>query len=106
MGEFTTHKYILKDRKPVICADLRVWASWFEEVGNRRVGNTEVGDLVVNTIFLGLDHSFGSGPPILWETMVFDGEWGNQERCAGSWEQAEEMHRRMVEKVKKQQGVQ
>lgn len=29
----------------------------------------------VSTVFLGLDHNFGSGgPPILWETMIFNVE--------------------------------
>lgn len=26
---------------------------------------------VVSTVFLGIDHSFGFGPPLLFETMVF-----------------------------------
>jgi hypothetical protein len=25
----------------------------------------------VSTVYLGMDHSFGDGPPLLWETMVF-----------------------------------
>jgi hypothetical protein len=25
----------------------------------------------ISTVWLGLDHSFGSGPPLLFETMVF-----------------------------------
>jgi hypothetical protein len=27
----------------------------------------------VSTVFLGLDHAFRGGPPVLWETMVFGG---------------------------------
>lgn len=26
----------------------------------------------VSTVFLGLDHSWGGGPPLLWESMVFN----------------------------------
>lgn len=29
------------------------------------------GHTVVSTVFLGLDHNFGFGPPVLWETMLF-----------------------------------
>lgn len=37
----------------------------------------------ISTVFLGLDHQYGSGPPILWETMVFGGVLdGFQERYA------------------------
>ena len=37
----------------------------------RRIGLTEIGPYVVSTVFLALDHSFGEGPPVLFETMVF-----------------------------------
>ena len=30
-----------------------------------------MGPVEVSTIFLGMDHSFGSGDPVLWETMIF-----------------------------------
>ena len=28
-------------------------------------------EIYVSTVFLGIDHNFGDGPPILYETMVF-----------------------------------
>jgi hypothetical protein len=28
--------------------------------------------MTVSTIFLGVDHGFGVGPPLLWETLVHD----------------------------------
>lgn len=37
----------------------------------RQVGYTEIGSYVVSTVFLVLDHQFGEGPPVLYETMVF-----------------------------------
>jgi hypothetical protein len=36
-----------------------------------RVGLTEVGPYVVSTVWIGLDHSWGQGPPVIFETMVF-----------------------------------
>lgn len=42
---------------------------------SRRVGRTETGGYLVSTIHLVIDHNFGSGPPLIFETMVFkDGE--------------------------------
>src|SRR5258705_6138330 len=38
---------------------------------DKRVAETTVGELWVSTVFLGLDHSYLDGPPILFETMVF-----------------------------------
>jgi hypothetical protein len=32
---------------------------------------TTVGDYLVSTVFLGLDHGFYDTPPLLWETMIF-----------------------------------
>ena len=34
---------------------------------------TDKGQITVSTVHLVLDHRFGSGPPILWETLVFEG---------------------------------
>ena len=37
----------------------------------RIVAKDRVGPVEVSTIFLGMDDSFGSGDPVLWETMIF-----------------------------------
>lgn len=39
------------------------------------VAKTDVGDVRVSTVFLGVDHSFGGGIPILYKTMIFGGCW-------------------------------
>lgn len=54
---------------------LLAWAQWFE-TGDRVVLRTTIGyeGGTVSTIFLALDHDYsGVGPPVLWETLVFDG---------------------------------
>lgn len=94
-----TDKYILIDRKAVKEPDLLKWGRWLE-TADRIVGQTEIGESRVSTVFLGLDHAYGGGEPLLFETMVFDGALdGEQERCT-TWEQAEEMHERMCEQVR------
>ncbi len=93
-----TKKYILKDRVPVLVEDLLEWGRKFE-VQDRVVGHDVVGDVRVSTVFLGLDHSWGDGPPLLFETMVFGGEFdGEMERCS-TWEEAEVQHAAMLRKV-------
>ena len=54
------------------CLDLLTWARWFE-TANRHVGRDTIGDADVSTVFLGTDHAWNGGPPVLWETMVFGG---------------------------------
>jgi hypothetical protein len=57
---------------PVPEPDLLTWARWMEENREMRVLLDELpGGIRVSTVFLGLDHSFGQGPPVLFETMVF-----------------------------------
>jgi hypothetical protein len=51
------------------------WARRMEDQEYRIIGNTQIGDVEVSTIWLGLDHHWGGGPPILFETMIFGGEY-------------------------------
>jgi hypothetical protein len=92
-------KYILDGHEAKPCYDLMHWAHWFASA-NRRVDETIVGDKRVSTVFIGLNHQYGEGPPLLFETMIFapdnDGEY--QTRCT-TWEEAEEMHRKAVESL-------
>ena len=49
----------------------------------------------VSTVFLGLDHrSTGSGPPLVFETMIFSDikEIDGYQSRSSSWEEAEKMH--------------
>jgi hypothetical protein len=94
-------RYILVGQTPVPEPNLETWAIWFE-TADRIVARDEVGASLVSTVFLGLDHSFGKGPPILFETMVFtDGDGGADERRCSTWAEAETQHREVVEQLKR-----
>jgi len=93
-----TDTYILDGRNPIPCADFMTRARWFE-TSDRQVAKTDFGDVRVSTVFLGLDRSFGQGPPLLFETMIFGGPFDQdkyQERCS-TWEEAEAQHAEAVE---------
>lgn len=98
-------RYILgEDGKTPVECELMEWVNWFENANEkRRVARTELpdGGPVVSTVFLGLDYSFRSGPPLIFETMAF-GEDGDEEGCerTSTWDQAEAAHAAMVEKLK------
>jgi hypothetical protein len=65
--------YILDaDGQPQLEPDLLRWAAW-SEGAPRRVARSTVGEAKVSTVFLGVDHAFGSGPPILFQTVIFNG---------------------------------
>jgi hypothetical protein len=95
--------YILDDEHNAVpCDDLMQWAVWFQDINNRRVAYTDLpGGGYVSTVFLGIDHNFRGGTPLLYETMVF--KTGSehdelQERCS-TWAQAEAMHAEVLRVV-------
>lgn len=94
-----TDKYILDGHKPVAIDDLLEWGKWFE-TANRTVSKTKINDVEISTVFLGLNHNFGEGVPILFETMVFGGKLDQEMERYATWEEAEEGHERWVIKVK------
>lgn len=94
----TSKKFILVGTQIEPARDLLAWARWFE-TADRHIGDEQIGACRVSTIFLGIDHSFGGGPPVLFETMVFTDDSGAEswsERCCTHAE-ALEMHARGCE---------
>ena len=96
--------YILDGQTPVPCDDIMEWGRWFEQRDVRRVGYDTVGVYSVSTVFLGIDHAFGSGAPLLFETMVFPNgddtdDWGTERYT--TWEQAATGHQAMIERCER-----
>ncbi len=96
-----TDKYILEGKKPIPEPDLMAWGRWFE-AADRYVGKTDVGEVHISTVFLGLNHCFGEGPPVLFETMVFGGDLDQEQERYTTWDEAEAGHAAMVGRVKSQ----
>lgn len=93
-----TDRFILDGKRVVPCDDVFEWGRWFEKA-ERHVADTESGGIRVSTVFMGLNHSWGPGPPLLFETMIFGGDHDDhQERCS-TWEEAEAMHAKACELV-------
>ena len=91
--------YYILDGKEVKEVDLITWAKWYEKT-ERHVAYEKIGDVRVSTVFLGLNHNFGDGAPILFETLVFGGPLDGEMDRYTTWEQAEAGHKAMVERVK------
>jgi hypothetical protein len=71
--------YMLDEHgEPVPVDDIEIWGRWWQQA-NRIVAQDKdeaagAAGVMVSTVFLGLDHNFStSGPPVLWETLVFGG---------------------------------
>jgi hypothetical protein len=91
--------YILKDRVPVP-TDLMTWAKAFEDISARIVAKDEFAGVMVSTVFLGLNHRFGDGPPLLFETIIFGGPFDQEMNRYATYDEAETGHAAMVAKAK------
>lgn len=100
------HKYILRNHIVERCDSRMEWFAWYESSGkDRRVALTNVDGMEISTVFLGLDHAFGGGPPELFETMVFDtnstDRWAElQCRRCSTWVAALHQHAQITGEVK------
>lgn len=66
----------------------------------KRVAMTHVGTSVdVSTVWLGLDHSWNGGPPLIFETLVLGGEHDQYMERYSTESEAKEGHKRIVEMV-------
>jgi hypothetical protein len=84
--------YILNPQNEPLEVDLRVWTQWFQ-TSNRQVDVTRIGEIKISTVFLGLDHNYTkSGPPLVFETLVFGGEHDGYCRRASTWKTAQFEH--------------
>lgn len=94
-----TNKYILQGHDPIQINELSDWAQWFE-TADRVVAKTILNNVTISTVFLGLDHSWGTGLPVLFETLVFGGEMDGEMNRYSTWDEAVAGHNRMVNIVK------
>ena len=97
------------DGMPVPTGDVLKWAAQLEDGPLRIVRQQMVydcGGLIspfapsfVSTVFLGLDHQFGDGPPLIYETMVLRGFYFGHMSRYPTRQAAEQGHQEMVEMI-------
>lgn len=89
--------YYDRDGQPI---SMDKWARGFDK-DDRQVALTKLDDDVhVSTVWLGIDHSFGSGPPLIFETMIFGGPLDHEEERYTTEAQAREGHERWVTRAR------
>lgn len=99
-----------KDGNPISAVE---WAMLHEEsykrVGWDEIYNPDGPTIRVSTVWLGIDHQFGDGPILIFETMVFGrpegekNEW-HEDECwrYSTLEDAEAGHRNIVHEITEQ----
>jgi len=101
-----SHFYLLDENKvPYEVSVEKCYKMMDMDYDMKVVGKDMVGDILVSTVFLGLDHShYGQEGPILFETMIFEmgaisGEFDGFQRRYKTYDEAVEGHKEALEMV-------
>jgi len=89
--------YILDGKTPVPLFDTTKWGLKVDKI----IGKDQFGSVSVSTVFLGMDHSFSGGDPVLFETMIFGGEHDQYQERYCTWDEAEKGHQIACDLVNK-----
>ena len=93
--------YILDENNKPVESSAIEYLMWEEENPTKRIVKQDnIGDIRISTVFLGLDHSFISDKPILWETMIFGGEQDQYQKRYTSYEDALTGHQKALDLIK------
>lgn len=93
--------YILKDKIPVKVSSITEWGQWMQDNDKERVVcRTQITkEVYVSTVFLGLDHSYIGGAPVLFETMIFGGDLDEYQWRYSTWDEALKGHQEAIEDI-------
>jgi len=101
--KMNNHYFLNADHTYSLC-HLTTWANQFEEMsraGTRHVGSDNIEEKFISTVWLGNNHNFYSGKPLLFETMIFNGNESIDIYCErySTWDEAVEGHKKAIQWV-------
>lgn len=70
-----------------------------------RIAETFTEDCRISTVWLGMNHQYGDGPPVIFETMVFGGGLDQDAERWSTEADARAGHEKWVEKVRHEADV-
>ena len=92
--------YILDDDHNPVETDSTEWSKWLNEGDRRRVElDIFENKCNVSTVFLGINHAFDDGPPILFETMIFGGRFDEYQERYFTWDEAIAGHEKALRMI-------
>ena len=87
------------DGHDVVPATFNEWIAMYKKPDARIVRQTRIEKVLISTVFLGTDHSFGMGTPLFFETMIFDWHENEYQERYPTWDAAVEGHARALSMV-------
>lgn len=99
--------YILDANNNPVPSTVEGWGEWSKNWARKVVGRTYLnadwdnpaGEVNISTVFLGMDHGWGEGLPVLWETIIFEGEHDQYQERYTSLADAKAGHQKAIELV-------
>ncbi|ARK56271.1 hypothetical protein [Burkholderia pseudomallei] len=94
--------YVLDGKEPRHARSVMEWGTWFA-TADRCVAATQIDDIVVSTVFIGIDHEFSPhgtryhGAPMLFETAIFAASEVVRVLRYPTWDEAAKGHAFIVE---------
>lgn len=87
-------QYILDGKTPrlVSWTDYLAYAKEKGDSTWRQVAKDSKDGVMVSTVFLTIDHAWGGGAPVLFETMIFGGPHDEWQDRYHTWDEAEAGH--------------
>jgi hypothetical protein len=96
--------YLLDENKNPYPVGMEEGLKLYDNPEMKIIQQDYVGDIFVSTVFLGFDHRFFSDEedtkPVLFETMIFGGEYNQFQKRYTTYEDALVNHNIMLQKVK------
>ena len=96
--------YILRGREIVPVRDVLEWGQLFEHA-DHVLAQESVNGVLISTVFLGIDHAFGEGPPVLFETMTFPLKGDGIQRRYCTYEDAMKGHAQVSASYRQMRAV-
>lgn len=62
--------FILNEDGSVTPVEVREWAKWYENA-DRSIAKYAFDKYDLSAVFLGINHNYGEGPPLIFEMMIF-----------------------------------
>jgi hypothetical protein len=98
LSDFYNVAYYLNPDKTYRKCTTTEWSEQCQDMRashTKHVGDDYIGEYRISTVWLGIDHQYGDGDPLLFETMVFDkkDEWNDCYTARYStWDEAVKGH--------------
>lgn len=80
--------------------DRTTYGTKYKWVTGKRVARTVIGHIMVSTVWLGLDHDYLTGTPIIFETITFGDPWNNEMERYDTEENAMRGHLRVLDRLR------